>query len=45
MWLLFAASYDGARRSDFERDLSEKHHVIVLKNARVSPSTRRSFRP
>jgi len=33
MWRLFAASYDGARRGDFDRDLAEKHHVIVLKDA------------
>lgn len=32
MWALFAASYDGAQRSEFDRDLSEKHHVIVLKD-------------
>lgn len=32
MWALFAASYDGAKRSDFDRDLDEKHHVIVLKD-------------
>lgn len=32
MWALFAASYDGARRSDFDRDLAEKHHVIVMKD-------------
>ncbi len=34
MWALFQASYDGARRVDFERDLAEKHHVIVLKDER-----------
>lgn len=33
MWRLFAASYDGARRADFDRDLAEKEHVIVLKDA------------
>lgn len=33
MWALFAAGYDGAQRADFDRDLAEKHHVIVLKNA------------
>lgn len=33
MWLLFSASYDGAQRGDFDRDLSEKHHVIVMKDA------------
>jgi hypothetical protein len=32
MWRLFCASYDGARRADFERDLAEKEHVIVLKD-------------
>lgn len=33
MWLLFEKSYAGAKREVFERDLSEKHHVIVLKDA------------
>jgi hypothetical protein len=33
MWTLFADSYAGARRDVFARDLSEKHHVIVLKDA------------
>ena len=33
MWLLFAASYDGARRSDFERDLSES--LAYLEGCRV----------
>jgi hypothetical protein len=32
MWGLFSLSYAGARREDFDRDLSEKHHVIVLKD-------------
>ncbi len=33
MWLLFEKSYAGARRESFERDLGEKDHVIVLKDA------------
>jgi hypothetical protein len=33
MWALFEASYQGVARSEFGRDLSEKHHVIVLKDA------------
>ncbi len=33
MWRLFEASYAGAKRDDFERDLAEKNHVIVLKDA------------
>jgi hypothetical protein len=33
MWRLFSVSYAGARREDFDRDLREKHHVIVLKDA------------
>jgi len=33
MWTLFESAYTGARRDGFERDLSEKHHVIVLKDA------------
>lgn len=33
MWALFAASYDGAKRSEFDADLGEKQHVIVLKDA------------
>lgn len=32
MWALFETSYAGAKREAFERDLSEKHHVIVLKD-------------
>ncbi|MDP2273345.1 MAG: hypothetical protein Q8N23_08850 [Archangium sp.] len=32
MWTLFESAYAGARRDAFERDLSEKHHVIVLKD-------------
>ncbi|MEW5739820.1 MAG: hypothetical protein AB1938_12890 [Myxococcota bacterium] len=32
MWLLYAAAYDGARREDFQRDLREKQHVVVLKD-------------
>jgi hypothetical protein len=32
MWRLFEVSYAGAKRADFERDLSEKEHVIVLKD-------------
>lgn len=34
MWTLFESAYAGARREAFERDLSEKHHVIVLKDHR-----------
>ncbi|MGV3623036.1 MAG: hypothetical protein ACO1OB_19610 [Archangium sp.] len=33
MWTLFEASYSGAKRNEFERDLAEKNHVIVLKDA------------
>lgn len=33
MWTLFASAYSGAKRDGFERDLAEKHHVIVLKDA------------
>lgn len=33
MWGLFAPSYTGATRDVFERDLGEKEHVIVLKDA------------
>lgn len=33
MWALFETSYAGAKRDVFERDLNEKHHVIVLKDA------------
>ncbi len=33
MWALFEVSYAGARRADFDRDLAEKEHVIVLKDA------------
>jgi hypothetical protein len=33
MWLLFEKSYDGARREVFERDLAEKDHLILLKDA------------
>lgn len=33
MWALYASAYDGARRADFEKDLAEKHHVVVLKDA------------
>ena len=33
MWALFEAAYAGARRDAFDRDLAEKHHVIVLKDA------------
>jgi hypothetical protein len=33
MWTLFEKSYAGARREIFERDLAEKNHVIVLKDA------------
>jgi hypothetical protein len=32
MWTLFESAYAGATREAFERDLSEKHHVIVLKD-------------
>lgn len=32
MWTLFEAAYAGARRDAFDRDLAEKHHVIVLKD-------------
>jgi hypothetical protein len=35
MWALYATAYDGAHREDFERDLAEKHHVIVLKDAQA----------
>ncbi len=34
MWTLFEKSYAGAGREAFERDLHEKHHVIVLKDQR-----------
>lgn len=34
MWSLFETSYAGAKREAFERDLSEKHHVIVLKDVK-----------
>lgn len=33
MWALFSSSYAGATRAEFDRDLAEKHHVIVLKDA------------
>jgi hypothetical protein len=33
MWALFSVSYAGATRDTFERDLFEKEHVIVLKDA------------
>ena len=33
MWTLFQSAYAGATRDAFERDLAEKHHVIVLKDA------------
>jgi hypothetical protein len=33
MWTLFESAYAGATRDAFERDLAEKHHVIVLKDA------------
>lgn len=33
MWTLFEKSYAGAERQTFERDLNEKHHVILLKDA------------
>jgi hypothetical protein len=33
MWALYSAAYDGAHRDEFARDLGEKHHVIVLKDA------------
>lgn len=33
MWKLFESAYAGATRGAFARDLSEKHHVIVLKDA------------
>lgn len=33
MWTLFHSAYAGATREAFTRDLSEKHHVIVLKDA------------
>ena len=32
MWTLFESAYSGAKRDAFERDLSEKHHVIALKD-------------
>lgn len=32
MWTLFEASYSGAKRNEFEHDLAEKNHVIVLKD-------------
>lgn len=34
MWTLFHAAYAGASRAAFDRDLSEKGHVIVLKDER-----------
>ena len=33
MWALFETSYAGAKRDAFQRDLAEKHHLIVLKDA------------
>ena len=33
MWTLFETAYAGARREAFDRDLSEKHHLIILKDA------------
>jgi hypothetical protein len=32
MWKLFETAYAGVSREAFDRDLSEKHHVIVLKD-------------
>jgi hypothetical protein len=32
MWALFHTAYAGANRAAFDRDLSEKNHVIVLKD-------------
>lgn len=33
MWKLFEHHYAGAKRNEFERDLREKNHVIVLRDA------------
>ncbi|MFT3711084.1 MAG: hypothetical protein QM817_25940 [Archangium sp.] len=33
MWTLFEKSYAGAERHTFERDLEEKQHIILLKDA------------
>lgn len=33
MWTVFARHYAGADRTEFERDLAEKNHVILLRDA------------